>query len=322
MVEPLPRRVLITGGAGFIGANLARALYGLGHSVSLVVRPTTSLWRLAGTERELHLLRADLADPEAVARVVAEAKPEVLFHLAFHSGHPTTPEAFRAMVVDGLLGTWNLLDAISATGIKRYVHVGSSTEYGPRSRPIAESDCLDPVILRGVAKASTTLLCRQMARQRGLPCIILRPFSVYGYWESPARFIPTALSAALRGEPLALTRPGVSRDLVFVEDMIEACMLAIDADASSGDVINLGTGRRWSNEAIVAMIGDLAGRPISSRIGDYPQRPVDSSHGVANIWKAKALLGWTPRHSLPLGLKKTYDWYVEHRNLYEAHTDG
>jgi nucleoside-diphosphate-sugar epimerase len=138
---------------------------------------------------------------------------------------------------------------------------------------------------------------------------VLRLFSVYGRWESPSRFIPTAIRAALGGGEMALTAPGVRHDFVYVDDVVDAMLTAATANGVDGEVINVGSGREWTNEEVVDAVQRLTGRVVRVRTGEYPAKTADTAHWVADVGKAAALLGWRPAHDLTSGLRETIEWY-------------
>jgi nucleoside-diphosphate-sugar epimerase len=222
------------------------------------------------------------------------------------------------MLQTGVLGTANLLEAVSTIPLERLVHLGSSLEYGPRDRPLLESDRLEPRTFRGAAKAAATLLCQQFARSDHCSVVVLRAFSVYGPWEAGTRLVPTAILAALRHHDMNLTGPGHRRDLVFVQDVVEACLLAVQAEPIAGEIINVGSGRQWANEEIVAQVQAISGQRIRVQAGNYPPSPSDTGYCVADIEKAKRLLGWKPRHTLQSGLEETVTWFRRHLDLYPS----
>lgn len=309
-------RTLLTGATGFIGANLARALVRGGAEVHAVVRLRSNFWRIADLIPPLVVHRADLNDFEVLKDVIAQVSPEIIFHLAAPGGHPGDPAQRIEMLRTVVLGTHNLLEAASPIAYQRLVHICSSTVYGHSPQPLQETHRLEPVSFRGVAKAAAAILCRQHARSSGRPVIVLRPFSVYGYWESGARLIPTAILAALRDREMRLTVPGFRRDLIFVPDMVEACLLALQADVQAGEAINIGSGVQWSNEGIVQQVQAISGSQFKVQAGVYPAQAPDTSHWIADIQKAKDLLDWEPGHNLQSGLEKTIAWFRRHLDAY------
>jgi nucleoside-diphosphate-sugar epimerase len=313
------RRVLVTGAAGFIGANLVDAFESAGADVHGIVRPSTVRWRLDDVASGPTMHVADLTDVDAIGGIVRDVRPDVVFHAAASVAHPSTPAARVTALRDTILGTTAVCEALSAAGSGRLVCLGSSLEYGHASVPLDEARLLEPVTFRGATKAGATLLCLQMAREAGIPAVVLRLFSVYGPWESPSRFVPAVMRALLTGQDLPLTQPGVRRDFVFVGDVVEACRRAAEAEGIDGEVINVGSGRQATNEELVELAQQVAGVRIRVLPGAYPARRVDTGHWVADIAKAKRLLGWSPAHSLEQGLSETWRWLGSHHDLYLAH---
>lgn len=302
-------RVLVTGAAGFIGANLVRELLSRGAGVFALLRPATDRSRLAALGDHITLVEADLEEPIAVDRAVAAARPDFVVHAAAPGGHPRTHAQRRRMLATALLGTENLVTSLAGKGLVRFVHIGSSTEYGPRDAPHVEDEEPAPLTLRGVAKLGATLLCRQRALSEGFPAVTLRIFSAYGPWESPGRLVPTAVRAALYGSELPLTKPGIRRDFVYVVDVVEAIFRAMTAEGVDGEIVNVGRGEETSNEDLVAILEEIVGRRIAVRSGAYPRQPSDVPHSRADLSKAARLLGWVPRTSLREGLVRTVEWW-------------
>jgi nucleoside-diphosphate-sugar epimerase len=312
------RRVLITGPAGFVGANLVETLYAAGADVHGIVRPSTDRWRLDGQASRPTLHLADLTDPDAVGGIVRDVRPDVLYHAAAGTASPPTPSGRRNALSDTILGTAAVCEALAAAGRGRLVYLGSSLEYGQAPVPLDEARPPAPVTFRGAAKAGATLICRQMAVEAGTPVVLLRLFSVYGPWEAASRFVPTVMRALQSGGAVPLTRPGVRRDFVFVRDVVEACLLAATVDGLDGEIINVGSGSQSTNEELVDVAQRVTGARVGVRAGEYPARRVDASHWVADIGKANRLLGWSPAYPLERGLADTWRWFAGHRDLYEA----
>jgi nucleoside-diphosphate-sugar epimerase len=304
--------VVVTGATGFIGANLTRRLISLGAHVHGVVRPTSDMWRLQEVASELELHRVDMSDRGGLSAAIRRAAPEIVFHLAADGAARHDADAAQLFATN-VLGTLNLLAAVEPLAYRRFVHIGGSSEYGPRQTALRESDRLEPVTAYGASKAAATLAAQQHARAQGRPIVILRPFSVYGPWESPSRLIPTATLAALQGRDLPLTAPGYRRDLVHVDDVVDACVVAATRDLAPGELVNVGTGRQTSNEEVVGIIERVCGQPIQTRAGDYRPRLSDTTHWVADTSKAQAVLGWKASRSLEDGLRDSVAWWTARR---------
>ena len=309
--EILP--IVVTGGAGFLGARLVRRLAGEGWSPHVLLRSTTDRWRLAGLDGRIRTHVCDLADAQAVAAAIRAIRPRTVFHVAatgtYRAGDP------GELFADNVLATFHLLEATADRPDCRVVHTCSSLEPGPRPEPIRESDPFRPRTPFGVAKAASTLLARQAAGQ-GRPIVMLRPFSVYGPGEPATRLIPTAIRAALDGTPFRLTAPGFTRDFVFVEDVVDAYLAAATAPGIDGQLLNIGTGRATPNEEVVRLVASVVGRPITLHPEPFPAKPTDTAVWCADITTARDLLGWSPAHTLEQGLVRTVTWLREGRLVH------
>jgi nucleoside-diphosphate-sugar epimerase len=283
------RRGLVTGATGFVGANLVRGALACGAEVHVIVRSAARLWRIEELLPRIHVHRADLVDARAVGAAVMTACPHVVFHSAMTGGHPRNQAEREEMLRISVFGTASILEASLSARVARFVHLGSWLEYAPRASPLREDLPADPASFRGVAKAAATLLCRQFSRERGWPLAVL--FSVFGPWETSTRFVPSAIRAALDGGELSLTPPGICRDFVFVDDVVEACLLAAVADIRPAELINLGSGEAHANEEVVALVERASGLAVRVRSSEHPLGPHDGAHCAAEIQRAREILG-------------------------------
>ncbi len=284
------KRVMVTGGSGFVGSRLVRRLAAEGVDAVMLRRAET-----------------DLRDASAVFDAVRRARPEIIFHCAISRGHPKTAEQRLESLASSVMGTAYLAEAAAETGVERFVHVGSSLVYGSHDREFRESDCMRPPSSRGAAKACAALWLGQYCASTGFPAVELRAFSVYGPGEGAQRFIPTLLRAAISGAPMPLVR-GPRHDFIFVEDVVDACLCAARLATPPGAVFNIGSGVSTTNEAVVETARRVTGRPIPIAEAPYPSSPADRSFWCADISAAREQLGWSPRHSLEEGLAATYEW--------------
>jgi UDP-glucose 4-epimerase len=304
------RKALLTGGTGFVGANLARRLLADGCEVHLLVRPGFSAWRLEGLSGRLRLHEAPLHDRAAVAAAVAAAAPDLVFHLAAHGAYSWQRDPAE-MVRTNVEGTINLLDACLARGFAAFVSAGSSSEYGFMDHAPAETERPEPNSRYAVTKACATELCRQAAREKDAHIVTLRLYSVYGPYEEPGRFVPALACAAAAGRLPPLAAPETARDFVYAGDVCEAFVLAAGATRSPrGSVYNIGTGvqttLRQAAEAAAAVLG-VREKP---GWGSMPPRGWDTGTWVADSRLAAAELGWRPRVSFPEGLALTSRWLL------------
>jgi nucleoside-diphosphate-sugar epimerase len=308
------KRVLITGAGGFLGANLVYALARQGAEVHALVR--RNIWRLAGVESGIAIHRQDLCDFQGLSGLVKTIRPQIIFHSAVHPSHPLTAAERLASIEDNITATAVLIEALRPIDFDRLVHLGSSLEYGAKQAPMKESDLLEPFTYRGATKAAAALLCLQMARGDRRPVAVVRPFSVFGYWESAMRIVPTLMLSLLRGAEMRLAPGDYRRDFIFIEDVIEACLRAATAPGVEGEIINVGSGLQWSNEELIGIAEEVTGIKLKRSPQAFENRPPDVRNWVADIRNAERLLDWKPRYDLRAGLSKTFDWFRDHQHLY------
>jgi dolichol-phosphate mannosyltransferase len=312
------KRIAITGGSGFVGANLARRLLRDGHEVHLLLRPGHAHWRLAEIQADVRLHIVDFENAAEVTRAVAAIRPEWIFHLAAYGAYPTQADLFQ-MVRTNIIGLMNLVNAGLAADCEAFVNAGSSSEYGFKDHAPPETELLEPNSHYAVTKASATMFCTYTARTRGVRIPTLRLYSVYGPYEEPARLIPTLIRRGLDGKLPPLVNPKIARDYVHSDDVSDAFILAAGQQSPDpGAVYNVGTGVQTTLEEVVGIVRRLMDIPEEPRWGSMPSRIWDTSSWVCENSKIARDLGWKPSLSLEDGLLHTIAWMRAHRDLYPA----
>ena len=302
------RRVLVTGGTGFVGANLVRRLLADGHAVHLLVRPQPAAWRLADVRSDVALHRASLDDRAAVERAVRRVKPEWVFHLAAHGAYSWETDLDR-IVATNLLGTVNLVRACLRTGFEALVQAGSSSEYGFKTRAPGERAWVEPNSHYAVMKVAATHFCRLTAQQERVKIATLRLYSVYGPWEDPGRFVPTLVAQGVAGRLPPLVDPRVARDYVYVDDVSEAFVrAAVKAHPEPGPVFNVGTGKQTTIRQAVTVARRVLVIPARPQWGTMPNRRWDTSSWVSDSRAIRRALGWTPRYDFERGFRQLVAW--------------
>lgn len=303
------KTVLVSGGGGFIGANLVRKLLKENYEVHLLFRKTTNPWRIREIQKSLTLHTTSLLNPRDLKKLLQRIKPSIIFHLATY-GSNSYQNDLRKMYRVNLQGTLNLLLATQEVPYEMFINTGTSSEYGFKEKPMKESDVLKPESFYAATKASATLLASVFAKTCRLPVVTIRPFSVYGPYENPRRFIPTIVRRLIEGKPIPLTPKEQRRDFVFVDDVVDAYLkVAKKKAALSGRVLNIGSGKQYTNDEVVETLFRVTKKRVPVKKGAYPKRLWDTSFWVADLSETKRLLGWKPKYSLEDGLLKTYAWY-------------
>ena len=291
-------RALVTGAGGFVGAHLCARLAADGWDGVGTVRPGAPA---PGPDR----VEGDLADPAATAGAVRRIDPHAVFLLAASRAAATPAERAATMAVNAGSGAW-VIDAIGDR-CRAVVQLGSSTEYADAGGPMDESTPLRPRGYFGATKAAGSLLVAATASARGVRAAVLRAFQVYGPDDHPHRLVPTVLRAARTGDVLPMTAPGMRRDWIHVDDVVEACVRAALADhLPSGQVLNIGTGRQVANEELVATVERVSGRTVRAAPGAHPGCPWDTSSWLCDPSLARRLLGWEAKVTLEDGLARCW----------------
>ena len=318
------KRAVVTGSAGFVGANLVWRLVEDGHDVHMFVHPDSDLWRLAGLTEHTTLHRVDLGDREKVTQAMASVQADWVFHAAAHGAYPYQTD-LRQMIDTNLVGTVNLVEAALAAGFESFVHTGTSSEYGVKDHGPAEDELPEPNSHYAVTKASATLYCRHAAQAHGAGIRVLRLYSVYGPWEEPTRLMPRVVARGLKGRWPPMANPATARDYVYTDDVVDAYLAAATvADQQPGAVYNIGTGTQTSLRELT----DIARRQLSIEAepewGAMPDRIWDAGVWVAEPSAALKTLGWSARHDVASGFSSFLTWFRDRPDLqrrYERDDD-
>lgn len=305
----------MTGAAGFVGANLARALLDRFKQLHVIIKPSTNPWRIKNILKHVNVHGADLIDRVKIRRILKDLRPDIVFHLAAHGGYPHQSE-FEQVMNGTVISTVNLLEGLKEIDFESFIHAGSSSEYGFKAKPMKETDGLNPAFLYAAAKGSSSLICQGFAKVFKKPVVTLRLFSVYGPWEEPTRLIPTVVTSILKGRPVFMTSGKQVRDFVFVDDVVNACLKTCSKQNIGGEIFNIGTGEEITIEKVINRIVDLIGITVEIHKNRYPSRMWDTTHWKADISKAKRVLKWESRYDINQGLKKTIEWFRNNLNLY------
>ena len=304
----MANRVLITGASGFVGANLARRALERGDELILGLPPGSDAWRLRDLERDAEMVEADLRDADAVERMIGEAKPALVLHLATHGAYSWQSDSERIFETT-VLGTVNLLRACESGRVRRLINAGSSSEYGYKDHPPSEDELPEPNSDYAAAKLAATAWCEYFARERGVEAVSLRLYSIYGPWEDPKRLIPTLVREALAGGLPPLVNAEVARDFVFVDDACSAFLLAADApEVAPGAIYNVASGRQTTIRDVVEAARSTFGVEAEPDWGSMPERAWDTTSWVGDPSKIERELGWSAETELTDGLRRTADW--------------
>ena len=304
--------VLITGGAGFIGSNLARGLVARGDTVR-VFDDLSSGHRANLDGVDVEMIVGDVRDRAAINKAMQGVEC-VLHQAALPSVIRSVedPATSHDVNINGML---NVLEGARHAGVRRVVYAASSSAYGETPvLPKVEHMAPQPLSPYGVAKLLGEYYCKVWHHVYGLECVALRYFNVFGPRQSPdsayAAVIPLFISMMNRGERPTLNGDGGhTRDFCFIDNVVEANLKALDAPDAPGNVYNVACGRRYSLLDLVAAINAELGTSIEPIFG--PPRAGDIRDSLADITAAKRDLGYTASVSFEQGLERTVEWYIK-----------
>ena len=303
---------LVTGGAGFIGSSLVRALLEAGHSVRVLDNfDTGKRENLSEIVDRIQLIEGDIRDPDTCRSACAQM--EVVLHQAALGSVPRSvddPATSNAVNVDG---TVNMLWAAKQAKVRRFVFAASSAVYGESAQLPKQEDMIPaPISPYGVGKLTCEQYCRVFYLNYGLETFSLRYFNVFGPRQDPtsqyAAVIPMFVAALLRKKkPVVFGDGEQTRDFTYIDNVVQANILAANATNAQGQVINIACQEQISLNQILDILRRLLGTDISAEYTD--PRVGDVKHSLADISRAKDLLGYEPRIAFEQGLRMAIDWY-------------
>ena len=321
-------KVLVTGGAGFIGSHFARHLLraSMDYRVTVLDKLTYAgnLDNLRDLEADARyrFIAGDVADRECVQAVIGGGI-DAIVHFAAETHVDRSILDAGAFVRTNVQGTQVLLDAVLRHGVERYIQVSTDEVYGPAPDGVAfaEDGPLNPSSPYAASKAAADLLCQAYRKTHGLPVVIARCTNNYGPYQFPEKFIPLMITNALEGKPVPIYGDGQQeRDWLFVEDHCAALRALLQLHRPA-PAFNIAAGRTVPNLVLAGMVLDLVGVPRSllEFVGD---RPAHDRRYALNADRITTAAGWQPRRSLEDGLADTVEWFRTHPAWWHAVKTG
>ena len=332
-------KIIVTGGAGFIGSALVRFLLEhTQHQVLNIDKLTyaSSLQSLASVEASprYQFLQIDICDAE-IEKVIMAFQPNIVFHLAAESHVDRSISHSADFIYSNILGTYNLLEACRKyhTTLKdtlndrfRFHHISTDEVYGdlPDSSSLfTEATPYNPSSPYSASKASSDHLVRAWHRTYGLPIVLTNCSNNYGPYQFPEKLIPVVIGKALRGEPLPVYGNGKQiRDWLYVDDHVEA-LYEVACHGLVGETYNIGGHNEYENiqvvQSICQILDDICPKeyPHSDLISYVKDRPGHDLRYAIDATKIQNTLGWSPKESFETGLKKTVLWYLDHQAWWQ-----
>jgi len=308
-------RMLITGGAGFIGSEFVRQAVRKGHQVAVVDKLTYAgdLERLSEVRKDITFYKADISNQEFIEHIFEKENPEVIVHFAAESHVDRSLLDPYPFISSNVLGTQVLLEVSKAKGVELFVNMSTDEVYGDLGKEgsFTEESPLKPNSPYSTTKASADMLCRAYYRSFGLPVVTIRASNNYGPWQYPEKFVPVIILKALHDEKIPVYGDGTNvREWLYVTDCAEGIMAAIDR-GKAGEIYNIGSKEEKQNIEVAKAILELLGKG-EELIEFVKDRPGHDFRYSLDTTKAKRDLGWEAKTSFDEGLKKTVEWYIEH----------
>jgi UDP-glucuronate 4-epimerase len=310
-------RILVTGGAGFIGSHLVEKLLVAGHDVAILddfndfYDPQIKRANIARVSRDMAIHHVDLRENDAVRNVFHREKFEAIAHLAARAGvRPSIqhPQLYYDTNVDGTL---HLLDAARVTGVERFIFASSSSVYGvSKTVPFSEDQHLTQTISPYAAtKIAGEFLCSTFSHLYRMRVVALRYFTVYGPRQRPDLAIHQFTRKIYGGKPIDQFGDGTTRrDYTYIDDIIQGTMAALRYDGPLFDIFNLGESETIRLKDLIGAIENALGK--KAKINQLPEQPGDVPLTCADISKARKLLGYEPKTPLSDGLPRFIDWFL------------
>lgn len=311
-------RILVTGGAGFIGSHLVEKLLGTGHTVAILddfndfYDPQIKRENIAAVSKDVPVHHVDLRENAAVRNLFHREKVDAIAHLAARAGVRPSIQHPQLYYDTNVTGTLHLLDAARATGVERFIFASSSSVYGvSKTVPFSEDQHLTQTISPYAAtKLAAEFLCSTYSHLYQLRVVALRYFTVYGPRQRPDLAIHQFTKKIHAGQPIDQFGDGTTRrDYTYIDDIIQGTMAALAYNGPLFDIFNLGESETVQLKDLIEKIEKALGK--KAKINPLPEQPGDVPLTCADISKARKVLGYNPTTQLREGLPRFIEWFMQ-----------
>ena len=310
--KKLKQPILITGASGFVASNLVRYFVSKKIKINILLNQKTNIWRIKDIIHKTNFFYSDLGNEKDIRRIIKKIKPKTIFHFAAHGAYSNQTDS-KLIKKTILNGTFNLINECKKYGFNNFINTGSSSEYGFKKKRMSENDVLVPNSYYSVFKSSATLLCQYESIANNLSITTIRPFHVYGPYEEPTRLIPTLIHQLINNKRSKLVSPKISRDLIFIDDVINFYLLVGTKAKLRGEIFNLGFGKKTTIKDIYDHLKKITHSKVNNKWNSMKNRSWDQTVWYSNMTNVKNKLNWKPKTNFKKGLYKTLIWY---KNFY------
>src|SRR5881296_2150010 len=315
-------RILVTGGAGFIGSHLVEKLLADGHDVAILddfndfYDPRIKRANISSVAKNIAVHDIDLRDGDKVADLFRKGKFDVVAHLAARAGVRPSIQQPQLYYDTNVAGTLHLLEGARTSGVGRFIFVSSSSVYGAAKKvPFSEDEHLTQTLSPYAAtKIAGEFLCSTYSHLYNLRVVALRYFTVYGPRQRPDLAIHQFTRRIYAGQPIDQFGDGTTRrDYTYIDDVIQGTMAALQYEGPLFDIFNLGESETIQLKDLIVAIENALGK--RAKINQLPEQPGDMSLTCADISKARKLLGYKPTTRLSEGLPNFIDWFLHNQRM-------
>ena len=309
-------KILVTGGAGFIGSTLVRKLLDKGYKVTVLDDFSTGLRDYLPQSAKLKVAFGNVKNFEKVSSIVHGHQK--VMHLAAQAFIPYSYQNPLQVAEVNAIGSINVFKACLNHKVKRLVHISSSEVYGSaKYTPMDEAHPLYPYSTYSVAKVAADMWAQTFYWEHKLPVVILRPFNTFGPRETLPYFIPEMVRQSLKETVIRVGNLETSRDFTYVDDLVEAMIIALEKGKIEGEIINIGTRQTHKMKEVLNLIKKEVGADEKDVVPDRKRlRPKDVEILVADNSKARRILGWKPKTKFKEGIQKTAKWYISQGKMW------
>lgn len=309
------KKILITGGGGFIGSHLVKRMLLEGAKIFIIERTDSNLWRIKKESDRLSIYSGDIRHALQVDKYIKSIKPDYVFHLAAY-GVDSEKKEYKTAAEINIMGTLNILNSLKDVGCEKFINMGSCAEYGNRKEVMYEEMKPTPVSIYGGTKACSTILAHQIAYENKMSIVTLRPFGIFGEGEERHKVFCYIIMSIIENKEVRLTPCEQCRDYCYIENIIDGLMMAASNKKIKNQIFNIGSGKSYPLKYYVDLIFknmDTNKKPIYGAIEYRKNEMWDPKPDISKIQK---MLKWKPRISLEEGIIKTIDWFKKNKDIY------
>tara|TARA_B110000483_G_scaffold236991_1_gene311035 strand:- start:422 stop:1288 length:867 start_codon:yes stop_codon:yes gene_type:complete len=284
-----------------------------GIKINIIIKRSSNTWRLNDIIKKTNVHYADVSDINKIKKIIKKIKPKTIYHLATHGGYSDQNdlEKIKKSILDA---TYNLINECKKYKFNIFINTGSSSEYGFKNKAMKESDILVPNSYYSVFKSSSSLYCQYESLKSNIQIVTIRPFHVYGPYERSNRLIPSLIKNMLSDKKVKLVSPKVSRDMIYISDVVNFYIMIANKKNLKGEIFNLGSGKKTTIKEIYNLLKKITNYKVKNYWGSMKNRYWDQSIWYSDNSYVKNKLKWKPEVSLKKGLVNTVNWYKKFYN--------